>query len=292
MSELEQQPSQPAARILLVDDTELNRDVFGRVLMAAGYAVDVASDGAEACEAAWSTSYDLVLMDIEMPGMSGFEAAARIRAREGVMSGVKIVALTATRQPDAEEVSFWSGIDEFIAKPIASAPLLARVAALLSAGTPVNDDWKPVWRLGTFATFSEGLEETEQDRLLQKFALRLEEAAVAIQLKATCSDAFYGRIRALLRQSSVLGFEEIAGLCKLYEATRGDTELRCRDPNLLGAIDRARYAIKVYQPEAKPAAAPDWWSRMRVNVQSLFRSKPPAPIAPAAFQAFEAPSYF
>ena len=81
MSSVEKQPDTTTprviARILLVDDTELNRDIIGSILSAAGYSVDLASDGGEAVEATWAKAYDLVLMDIEMPGMNGFEAAAR-----------------------------------------------------------------------------------------------------------------------------------------------------------------------------------------------------------------------
>ena len=151
MENTQARQSRPRPRILLVDDTELNRDILGRILAVAGCDIDTAQNGEEAVAATWSRRYDLVLMDIEMPGMNGFEAAARIRAREGVMSGVKICALTATRHADAEALSFWSGIDAFIAKPITAELLVRRVFELTADGAPDTRALTPVWRLAVFS---------------------------------------------------------------------------------------------------------------------------------------------
>ena len=269
-SEMRPVPSRP--RILLVDDTELNRDLIGGVLVAAGCEVDTAQDGEEAVAATWSRSYDLVLMDIEMPGMNGFEAAARIRAREGVMSGVKICALTATKQVDAEQVSFWSGIDAFIAKPIRSEPLVTRVFELLADRAADTNDWKPVWRLAVFSKFTD---DDDAATYLDELSALLDTAATAINEQRSYSREFFRTIRELLNLSSLLGFDEIAGLCAIAMASLDQSDARCRDPNLLGAIDRARYAINVYWSEQNPTPLADWWAKTRVNVQSLFRGRPP-----------------
>ncbi len=170
-------------RILLVDDAELNREIFGGILTAADYDVDLADDGESACAATWTKPYDLVLMDIEMPGMNGFEAAARIRAREGVMSGVKIAALTATAQPDAETYAFWSGIDAFIAKPIDPSLLVSKVGDLVGAAASNASDWKPVWRLGAFAKYTERLDEEEAADYLCDFSALLDATETGIHAK-------------------------------------------------------------------------------------------------------------
>ena len=280
MSDIERLASQHGARILLVDDTELNREIIGDILLSAGYEVDLASDGEEACNATWSRTYDLVLMDIEMPGMNGFEAAARIRAREGVMSGVKIAALTATQQSDAKQYSFWSGIDTFIAKPIEPRRLLRLVGGLVAEGGVIGNDWKPVWRLAVFAKFTGRLEEDEAADTLRDFSGLLDAAAAAIDSKGLASPEFAKTLRDVRETAAVLGFEEMAGLCKLVEAQRGETDARCRDPNLLGAIDRARYAIDVYRREHDPH--PSLLERTRVNVSSLFRGLSVGPLRPRA----------
>ena len=175
-------PHGTRARILLVDDTELNRDLLGAILAGAGFAVDVAGDGETAWELTWSKTYDLVLMDLEMPGMSGFEAAARIRAREGVMSGVPIAALTATHEPDAELYSLWSGIDEYIAKPVEPRALVARIEAILSERHSDGDDWKAVWRLHAFAAWTRDLDAAATLDCLDELSSHLDEAVAAIHV--------------------------------------------------------------------------------------------------------------
>ena len=273
MSYVECQDLSPPPRILLVDDSELNREIIGAILEAAGYAVDLAGDGEQACAATWSKAYDLVLMDIEMPGMNGFEAAARIRAREGVMSGVKIAALTATRQPDAAQCSFWSGIDAFIAKPIEPKLLLRLVDELTAEGNAMGNDWKPVWRLNTFARFAREYEEEGADALRELDDL-LDAVTTAIDAKDTAAPRLARIVYDLRHLAGALGFEELAGLSARIEAEREHEQARCRDPNLIGAIDRARYALDVYRREHEVAPQLGLWERARVNVQSLFRGKP------------------
>lgn len=257
------------ARILLVDDTELTRDLVGAILMRAGFAVDVADDGETAWELTWSKSYDLVLMDLEMPGMSGFEASARIRAREGFMSGVPIAALTATHQPDAELFSLWSGIDEFIAKPVLPGTLVARIETILAGRQGDVDDWKPVWRLHAFAAWTSDLDEAAAEDCLDEMSALLDEAAAAIHIHATGSGRFL-RTAANLRDLAVrYGFDEIAGICARYGEAQARLA-RSRDPNLLGAIGRARYAIKVWRQDHAPVAPEGLGARTRISVQGLF----------------------
>lgn len=268
------EPSGPRSRILLVDDTALIRDIVGRILEGGGYTVDLASDGEEAVEATWSKAYDLVLMDIEMPGMNGFEAAARIRAREGVMSGVKIAALSATQQKDAEIFSFWSGIDTFIPKPVEPQRLLALVGALVSdAAGASGNDWAPVWRLADFARVVAKLDDNGAEDMLDHVSALLDAVVAAIDAKGSASPEFFSTLQKLHDRAALLGFEELAGICALVEDQRERRGARCRDPNLLGAIARARYAIDVYRREHAPAPRADLWARARVNVQSLFRGR-------------------
>ena len=266
---LDRHPHDPRARILLVDDTELNRDLVGAILMAAGFAVDVAGDGETAWELTWSQRYDLVLMDLEMPGMSGFEAAARIRAREGVMSGVPIAALTATHEPQAEQYSLWSGIDEYIAKPLEPDALVARIRAILADRHGCGDDWKPVWRLHAFADWTRDTESA--DECLDELVALMDEAAAAIHVHATAAERVLRTIAKIRDLATRYGFDEIAGTCAFYNEEHARSG-RSRDPNLLGAIGRARYAIKVYRQEHAPAPA-QVRARSRISVPSLFRGR-------------------
>ena len=262
-------PHGTRARILLVDDTELNRDLLGAILAGAGFAVDVAGDGETAWELTWSKTYDLVLMDLEMPGMSGFEAAARIRAREGVMSGVPIAALTATHEPDAELYSLWSGIDEYIAKPVEPRALVARIEAILSERHSDGDDWKAVWRLHAFAAWTRDLDAAATLDCLDELSSHLDEAVAAIHVHATGSERFLRTAAKLQDLATRYGFDEIAGICAHYRAAQ-TRPARSRDPNLLGAIGRARYAIKVWRQDHAPMPPQGRWERTRISVQSLF----------------------
>ncbi len=269
MGDMDLRPHQYRARILLVDDTELNRDLVEAILTRAGFAVDVAADGESAWELTWSRHYDLVLMDLVMPGMSGFEAAARIRAREGVMSGVPIAALTASHEPDAEQYSLWSGIDEFIGKPIGPEALVSRIEAILADRRPAQDDWTPVWRLHAFADWTRHLDGDAAGDCLDELDLLLGEAAAAIHVHATGSERFLRTAANLQDLAGRYGFDEIAGICALYREAQ-PRPARSRDPNLLGAIGRARYAIKVWRQDHAPPPPPGRFARTLISVSSLF----------------------
>ena len=187
------------------------------------------------------------------------------------MSGVRIAALTATREPDAEQFSFWSGIDTFIPKPIEPKRLLARVDQLISHGAASGDDWKPVWRLAVFSRATHRLDVEETDDALDNFAALLNATADGIDEKETNSSVFLSTLRKVRDEAARLGFDEMAGLAMLVERERDLGDARCRHPNLLGAIDRARYAIALYRREHQPTPSAEWWRRARVNVRSLFR---------------------
>jgi signal transduction histidine kinase/DNA-binding response OmpR family regulator len=128
------------ARILLVDDMEVNQFIAGEILARSGYSCDLANNGREAVEAVARRSYELVLMDCQMPEMSGFEAAAAIRAREqqaGADGGrVPIIALTANALKGDRERCVAAGMDDYLTKPLNPAQLIQTIAARIGPGTP------------------------------------------------------------------------------------------------------------------------------------------------------------
>jgi signal transduction histidine kinase/ActR/RegA family two-component response regulator len=115
-------------RVLVVDDLAPNRLVARILLESAGHEVGLASDGAEAVAAVQAGGYDLVLMDIHMPGMDGIEATRRIRAQEGDGPRVRIVALTADTLPEQMHRCRAAGMDGYLLKPLDRATLIAVVA--------------------------------------------------------------------------------------------------------------------------------------------------------------------
>ena len=129
-------------RILLAEDNEVNQKLAVRLLEKRGYVVSVVGDGQAAVDAVKDGQYDLVLMDIQMPGMDGFDATAAIRAREKISSGhIPIVAMTAHAVKGDEEKCLAAGMDGYVSKPIQTVELFSVIERMLTrrAGSDAVD---------------------------------------------------------------------------------------------------------------------------------------------------------
>src|SRR4029079_17293657 len=116
------------ARVLLAEDLTTNQILITAILKRAGHQVDVVETGAAAVEAVQRQDYDLVLMDVQMPIMDGLEATRKIRALEGRVTNIPVVALTASVLEQDVEACGAAGRDAFVAKPIDADALLDAVA--------------------------------------------------------------------------------------------------------------------------------------------------------------------
>ncbi len=121
--------------LLIVDDNELNLTTFTEFLHAKGYRVHNARDGAEAVHLATSLSPDLILMDIQMPGMDGLEATRRIR-EINTLRKTPIIALTALAMPSDKELCLKAGASDYVSKPVSLKSLEKLVQVTLS--TPID----------------------------------------------------------------------------------------------------------------------------------------------------------
>jgi two-component system sensor histidine kinase/response regulator len=118
-------------RILVAEDNRINQLLIVRMLEKAGHRVDVVGNGSEALAALERASYDLVLMDCQMPEMDGFEATSAIRATERQTGAhVTIVALTANAMEGDRERCLAAGMDDYLAKPITRQALTAALGRI------------------------------------------------------------------------------------------------------------------------------------------------------------------
>lgn len=120
------------AKILLVEDNELNRDMLSRRLIRRGYAVVVAEDGEQGLELARSERPDLILMDMSLPGIDGWEATRRLRA-DPEIAGARVIALTAHAMAGDRERAIEAGCDDYDTKPVEMERLLLKITTLLGA---------------------------------------------------------------------------------------------------------------------------------------------------------------
>jgi len=121
--------------VLLVEDNELNRDMLSRRLTKRGFDVSIAKDGAEALDAVRANRPDVILMDMSLPVMNGWEATTALKQHPET-SAIPVIALTAHAMSGDREKAMEAGCDEFETKPVDLPRLLEKMQALLvkSAG--------------------------------------------------------------------------------------------------------------------------------------------------------------
>jgi class 3 adenylate cyclase len=128
----------PNPKILAVDDNKQNLDLLTKALGAANYEIITATDGSRALELVENAAPDLILLDVVMPGMSGYEVCERIRANEA-MGRLPIVMLTALHEVSHRIRGIEAGADDFLSKPFNREELLTRVRSLLRIKTLYDD---------------------------------------------------------------------------------------------------------------------------------------------------------
>ena len=119
-------------KILLVEDNEMNRDMLSRRLLRKGYEVVLAVDGQTGVEMAQNETPDLVLMDMSLPVLDGWEATRRLKA-DAVTQDIPVIALTAHAMSSDREKALEAGCDDYDTKPIELPRLLEKIEALLAA---------------------------------------------------------------------------------------------------------------------------------------------------------------
>ncbi|WP_417067248.1 response regulator [Niveibacterium terrae] len=191
--------------ILLVEDNPVNQAVACKVLERAGHKVTLASNGAEALELFDRQSFDLILMDVQMPVMGGIEATRAIRTREarrswagtGTLMSVPIVAMTAHAMRGDRERCLEAGMDDYVVKPLKPADLFATIRRVVAEPEPGANPYD------SSATYvesqSDALGDDVADLAQTRDTLDGDEGAVQMVIGVFLND--YGRARAELLQA-------------------------------------------------------------------------------------------
>jgi CheY-like chemotaxis protein len=118
-------------KILLVEDNEMNRDMLSRRLGRKGFEVAIATDGAQGVAMARSEAPDLILMDMSLPVLDGWEATRRLKA-DAELARIPVIALTAHAMAGDRERALDAGCDDYDTKPIELPRLLGKIEALMA----------------------------------------------------------------------------------------------------------------------------------------------------------------
>jgi len=175
-------------QILLAEDHPINQKLAATLLQKAGYLVDVVENGLQAIEAFKARPYHLILMDVQMPEMDGFEATRQIRAWEGEGAHIPIIALTAHAMKGDRERCLQAGMDDYLAKPLDPQEMLKKIefwaeksatspsprteaplsaAATASVAEVADESLEAYWQLNPAISFEgTALEEYVADELL------------------------------------------------------------------------------------------------------------------------------
>lgn len=118
------------AHILLVEDNEMNRDMLSRRLVRYGHEVTIAVDGEEGVNKSQTAKPDIILMDMSLPKIDGWEATRRIKA-DPATAQIPVIALTAHAMPDDKEKALLAGCDDYDTKPVELPRLLEKIQAMI-----------------------------------------------------------------------------------------------------------------------------------------------------------------
>ena len=120
------------SKILLVEDNEMNRDMLSRRLIRKGFEVIIAVDGQAGVDMASSTNPDIILMDLSLPVIDGWEATRRIKA-DSATQGIPVIALTAHAMAGDEQKALDAGCDDYDTKPVDFKSLLGKIEKFIGS---------------------------------------------------------------------------------------------------------------------------------------------------------------
>ncbi|MBS0246104.1 MAG: response regulator [Proteobacteria bacterium] len=215
-------------RILVVEDNKTNQQVALALLARLGYTPDIANDGAEALTACSTHSYDVVFMDVMMPGMDGPSATRAIRELPAPFGSCHIIALTANASP-ADQISCRdAGMDGFLAKPVTRAGLAAQLDAFLAKApvvaaapplAPDIDSDRPAFDMAVYGELLDAIGPDGMVQVLCAFLSDMPERLSRMRRAAEAGNAAPVEIEAhaIKSSSASIGFTALSAVAKALE---------------------------------------------------------------------------
>ncbi len=255
-------PSRPG-RILLVEDIEVNRELACLMLRKAGHHVDVATDGFQAVRAVEGGAYDLVLMDVQMPGLDGTMATRLIRCLPGPAGRVPVIAMTANVLPDQVQSFRDAGMDDHLGKPFAPAELTALLARWLDRAPPAEDE-PALLDQALYDGVRAYLPPEAVRRLLGHLAEQVTGALAGEGAEAAERARLRFEAHGLVSAAGMLGFAALSRACAELEACTEDEVAR----------DPAAFPMALARARARCIAAAFETRRLIAGLEEA----PPAPV--------------
>jgi len=208
--------------ILLVDDVEVNQEIATAMLASAGHSVDAVSDGSDAIMAVANNAYDIVFMDIQMPGMDGVTATKHIRALTGVAGQVPIVAMTANVLPQQITSFRAAGMNGHVRKPLQRHELFASLEFASrkseSEMAAVSSKRSPVLDAGVLSEVISTLGESRTNELLAKLAGQLRNQFASSPVSHEERVALARDAHKLISTAGMFGFVSLSENCARLES--------------------------------------------------------------------------
>lgn len=206
-----------ALNILLVEDNKTNQIVACKLIEGLGYSVDVADNGAEALTACANIRYDVIFMDVMMPGIDGLDVTRAIRKLEAPFCDARIIALTANVQKRDIEDCHAAGMDDYLAKPVTRVQIAAKLGMLAQAAVgiptvPAHPEFTgvgpTVFDVAVYTELADALGPEGMREVLEQFLADLTERIAAMRRAAGDGDNACVKLEAHTAKSSSgnLGF--------------------------------------------------------------------------------------
>ncbi len=244
-------PAQPArpARILLAEDVPMNQIVTSAILRKAGHTVEIVENGMAAVAAVRDRAFDVVLMDLQMPVMDGFEATERIRALEGPRGRIPIIALTANALSEQLRKCIDSGMNDHVTKPVDPGLLLGAIHRWARNAAPADE--APVLRRTTLEALAESLGAAAMPAFIGDSLAEMERRIDTMRTTGERRTIAF-EAHALVSITGNIGLMALSNRCRALQRAAESADASLAEP--LRAVEEA-FATARSVIEACPAAS-------------------------------------